>query len=142
MLEPAVIAQELATALAAVPAIRKAYGYVPDSIDVVPSAYVIVPELSITYDETMRRGMDEILVPVCVLVGRVDQAKAAQQTLLGLLSGESHATPVALKEILEADRTLNGACSNLRVTSADGIEVKQFAENAYLSVNVNLRIVG
>jgi hypothetical protein len=73
------VMDELAAALNAIPTLR-AFGYLPERI-VPPAVIVELPEL--TYDSTMARGADRMVLPVTVLVSRVD-SRTARDRLLDL----------------------------------------------------------
>jgi len=79
-----------------------------------PCAFVQGP--SIEYDRTFGGGDDDWTFTVVVLVGdAVDQA--AQEALDEYMARDGARS---VKALIESDRRLGGACSDLRVTSASG----------------------
>lgn len=79
-----------------------------------PAAHVFPAETE--FDKTMGRGLDYQVLTVQVLVGTVS-SEAAQDQLDAYLSGSG---TQSVKTAVETDKTLAGACSNLRVTGASG----------------------
>ncbi len=75
----------------------------------------LVDQLEIDFDAANARGLDMAHVDVVVIVQRMD-AQSGQTALDGYLSGTG---ATSIKTALEADRTLGGACSTLRVLSAN-----------------------
>ena len=100
-----------------------------------PSAHVIPAEVS--YDETMRRGMDDYILTVQVFVAYVADV-AAQQRLDGFLAS-SGATSV--KAAIESDRTLGGKVDDLRVTGASGYQVFTLDTAQYLGVEFRIEVL-
>ena len=94
----------------------RSYDTVPENI--IPPA-AVVGQLSIEWDLVMARGADTATLDVIVIAGRMSD-RAAQDYLDSLLTATG-ATSVKTK--IEADRTLGGAVSNLRVRSADPISM-------------------
>ena len=75
----------------------------------------IVGQPDFTFDLNNARGLDQANCDVVVLVGRFSE-RAAQNDLDKYLAGEG---AFSIKTAIESDRTLGGACSTLRVTSAE-----------------------
>jgi hypothetical protein len=94
----------------------RAYDTIPENV--VPPA-AVVGQLAIDWDLVMARGADTANVDVIVVAGRMSD-RASQDVLDGLLTA-SGASSVKTK--LEADRTLGGEVSTLRVRSADPIQM-------------------
>jgi hypothetical protein len=94
----------------------RAYDTIPENV--VPPA-AVVGQLAIDWDLVMTRGADTANVDVIVVAGRMSD-RASQDFLDGLLTA-SGASSVKTK--LEADRTLGGEVSTLRVRSADPIQM-------------------
>jgi hypothetical protein len=70
--------------------------------------------LDFTFDINNARGLDQANLDVIVLVQRLAQ-KSAQTDLDKYLQGSGD---YSIKAAIESDLTLGGACSTLRVTSA------------------------
>lgn len=102
----------LADALSVLPGID-VYPYPPDVINP-PAAVVALPD-SIEYDETMGRGFDRMEIPVLIILGRTD-VEGSISAVSEYLSGEG---AISVKDVLEADPTLGGAVSTLRVMSSE-----------------------
>ena len=94
----------------------RAYDTIPENV--VPPA-AVVGQLAIEWDLVMARGADTANLDVIVVAGRMSD-RASQDFLDGLLAA-SGASSVKTK--LEADRTLGGEVSNLRVVSADPMQM-------------------
>lgn len=99
----------LGTALATITGLQvKDYG--ADQINT-PSAIVALPDVN--FDAAMGRGSDEALFPVHILVARVSD-RSARDAMGNFIAGDL----ASIKEALEDDPTLGGACDTLRVQSA------------------------
>ena len=83
----------------------------PPQLDIVCGA--------IDYDTAMRRGNDDITFIVRALVqwGELDSSQALLDTVVDLTGTDS------VKTVLEADPTLGGACSAVRVSQASELKV-------------------
>lgn len=79
-----------------------------------PTAEVFPSEVE--YDQAMARGHDMNVFTVRVFVGEVSDV-GAQKNLDAFLASEGDRS---VKEQLESDRTLGGACDTLRVTACTG----------------------
>ena len=88
------------------------YDIMPDVV-VPPSA--IVGQLDFTFDLNNSRGLDQANVDVYVIVQRFSE-RSGMQNLDKFLSGSGN---YSIKQAIESDRTLGGACNTLRVTSAE-----------------------
>lgn len=113
---PSAIRQGIATALASlVPgSVSHIYEYVPSN-PTTPCVYV--GDGPIDYDLALSRGLDSLTFEVTVLLA-FTMDEASQQTLDGL-----RVSTGGVKALLEADPTLGGACSSLRVTGATGSQL-------------------
>lgn len=89
-----------------------ALDYIPEVV-IPPMAFV--GQLEIDFDSANARGLDMAHVDVVVIVQRMD-AQSAQTSLDGYLAGTGASS---IKAAIEADKTLAGACSTLRVLSAN-----------------------
>lgn len=88
------------------------YDIMPDVI-VPPCA--IIGQLDFTFDLNNSRGLDQANVDVFVIVQRFAE-RSGMQNLDKFLSGAGN---YSIKQAIESDRTLGGACNTLRVTSAE-----------------------
>jgi len=78
----------------------------------------IVPA-SVDYDQALQRGMDTIRMTVRVFVGMAQDIGAQKQLDLYL----EGAGATSVKAAVEANSTLGGACSDLRVVNTTGYRV-------------------
>lgn len=90
----------------------RVYDIIPDVV-VPPSA--IVGQLDFTFDLNNSRGLDQANVDIFVIVQRFSE-RSGIQNLDKYLSGSGD---YSIKQAIESDRTLDGACNTLRVTSAE-----------------------
>jgi hypothetical protein len=88
------------------------YDIMPDVV-VPPSA--IIGQLDFTFDLNNSRGLDQANVDIFVIVQRFSE-RSGIQNLDKYLSGSGNQS---IKQAIESDRTLGGACNTLRVTSAE-----------------------
>jgi hypothetical protein len=88
------------------------YDIMPDVV-VPPSA--IIGQLDFTFDLNNSRGLDQSNVDIFVIVQRFSE-RSGIQNLDKYLSGSGDQS---IKQAIESDRTLGGACNTLRVTSAE-----------------------
>ena len=90
----------------------RVYELIP-AVPVAPAA--IVGQLDFTFDLNNARGLDQANLDVVVLVQRFTE-RTAQNDLDKYLAGSGD---FSIKAAIESDLTLGGACSTLRVTSAE-----------------------
>lgn len=112
---PTGVREGIANALNAIVNLR-IFDHVPDSLS--PPAAVVEP-IEVDFDESMRRGTDFYRVFILIIVGRMAD-RSSQDRLDAYVAGSG---PSSVKAALETDRTLDGACSTLQVTSARPREV-------------------
>jgi hypothetical protein len=98
-------------------ALRTIYDYIPDTAPATPAA--IVGNVSITWDEANKRGLDAAEFSVYVVVSRMAERNAAD-TLDALLAGSGTGS---VKTALEDGGTLQGSCATMRVTRATPISI-------------------
>lgn len=116
-------------------------GFVPDAI-VAPCFFV--GEVEITYDKTMGRGTDELLITCRVLAGRADD-QSAQRILDAMLSG---AGPASLKQAIEAARgapgelALGGLADDLHLERVQGYRWYEHAGASYVGAELMLKVIG
>jgi hypothetical protein len=109
-MQPSAVRNGLKDNLESIPGLR-VYELIP-SPAVAPAA--IVGQLDFTFDLNNARGLDQANLDVVVLVQSLAQ-KSAQTNLDKYLQGSGD---YSIKAAIESDLTLGGACSTLRVTSA------------------------
>ena len=83
--------------------------------DVVTPPSAIVGQLDFTFDLNNSRGLDQANVDIFMIVQRFSE-RSGIQNLDKYLSGSGD---YSIKQAIESDRTLGGACNTLRVTSAE-----------------------
>jgi hypothetical protein len=116
-------------------------GYVPDSV-VTPCFFV--GEVEITFDRTMGRGTDELMVTCRVLAGRADD-RSAQRILDALLSGAGQAS---LKQAIEAARggpgemALGGLADDLHLERVLGYRWYEHAGSSYVGAELMIKVIG
>lgn len=128
MAEISVLRQALAQSISNITGLRTS-AFMPDQPS--PPQAIVTPR-RVTYDSSMARGLDEYEMIVTVIVGRVEE-RTAQRTLDGYLSG---AGTNSIKQRLEADRTLGGACQTLRVTQMSQYTAIPVGELSYLAAEL------
>lgn len=112
----------------------RVYRYPPDNVQV-PAAVVTYPE-TITYDETMRRGMDRYPdLAVVVMVGRVSDR--ASRDHIALYADGAGARSV--KAVVEAHDYVS--CDSVRVTGAE-FDIVKVAAVEHLAATFTLDIAG
>lgn len=94
-MKPAEVMAEVALTAGGLKGVRKHWGYPPDDISVVPSAYVSYPQQG-TYDETYQRGVDGMTDLAIVLVAGEPGRKETHDLLMGWAAGSG---PTSLIEL-------------------------------------------
>jgi hypothetical protein len=116
-------------------------GYTPDAIT---EPHFFVGEVSVTFDQTMGRGLDELEITCRALVGRGDD-KAAQKALDALLSGSG---PASLKTAIEAARgapgelALGGLAHDFQVVRVQGYRWYEHQGTTYVGAELIIRVIG
>jgi hypothetical protein len=129
----------LAAALETCTDVKRTFAYVVDRIPEYPAAYVGAPE-PIVYGGRFVRGASEVQFPLVFVTGRID-AEASQEVLDRLMSQETvQGEYISVKDALEADRTLGGACDTLVVERADYLRAVQIAGTDYLAMDVTVKV--
>lgn len=103
--------------------------YIPASI---APPTLAVGRMQLTYNQTFG-ALTEVVVTVHAFASLADNQQG-QDDLLPLLA------PSGVKAALEADRTLGGACQELRVESADGPGFSDVAGQSYWSATWTVRV--
>lgn len=124
----------LAAAAAEIDGLRTS-ATVPDKIE--PPTFV-VGDVAQQFDQTMSRGLDEILVSARLYVSRADD-RSGQNKLDAYLAGEGASS---MKAAIEADPTLGGACDTLRLESQQGYGQYEIAGVAYFGAEFTIRVWG
>lgn len=109
--------------------------YVPDAI---PDNAFMVGEIDIAFDKTFGRGSDELTITCRLFTSRADD-KSGQQKLRSFMMGGGI---TSIKKAIESDRTLGGACDDLRVTSARGNRLFVVGETRYYGVEFEVFVIG
>ncbi len=107
---PSNVRNGLKTNLTAITGLR-CFDIVPDTV---PLPAAVVGQLDFSFDASMVRGLDTAECEILLIVGRMSE-RAGQNRLDLYLSGSGSSS---IKAAIEADKTLGGACSTLRVTTA------------------------
>ena len=128
------IRQGIGTALESITSLT-VKDYVPDSIEP-PTAVVGVVE-NIVYDSTMARGSDTYTIPIFLYVSRVD-AQDSQETLDAYLAPTGSSS---IKQAVDSDTSLGGACDSVRVVEADNYGVYNINNINYLGVEFEVEII-
>lgn len=111
---PSTVRDNLKTALS-ITGLR-VYDTIPDNI--IPPAAVI-GQLTLDFDLVFARGADSATVDVIVIAGRMSE-RAAQDYLDGLITSTGN---TSVKTKLEADQTLGGAATSVRVVRAEPVSI-------------------
>jgi len=112
----------------------RVYRYPPDSVSV-PAAVVTYPE-TITYDETMRRGMDRYPnLPVVVMVGKVSD-RTSRDRIAQYADG---AGDRSVKAVVEAHTYTS--LGSVRVTGA-AFDIVSMGGIEYLAATFSIDIAG
>lgn len=111
----------------------RCFGYPPDTVHP-PAAIVTYPEL-LDFDGAYARGMDQVTLPVVVVVGRVD-VRSTRDALAGYCDGSGASS---VKAVLESGTY--SAFHTIRVTSAE-FDVATIGGTEYLTATFTLDIVG
>lgn len=125
------VMQEVAAVLDTIDGLR-VYGYAADAV-APPAAVVGYP--TVTYDETMRRGMDRYSLPVWLLVGKVSD-RASRPGIAPYVAGDGDRS---VKRVLEAG--IYQSLDSLRVQDAEPDELVEGGV-AYLAYRFTIDIAG
>lgn len=122
----------LATRLATISGLRTS-ATIPDQLN--PPVAVVSLD-TITFDEAFQRGLDQYAFTVTVVVGRV--AERSSQLRLDAYCDPAGSSSV--KTAIEADRTLGGKASTLRVTDMNGIGTVTIGDATMLTANFSVLV--
>lgn len=106
----------------------------PPSTVTPPAAVVTYPD-SYTYDSTMRRGADRVVLPVVVMVGRVSD-RSSRDRLAEYADG---AGARSIKAVIESHGYVS--CDSVRVQEAE-FDLISMAGVEYVSATFNVDIAG
>jgi hypothetical protein len=113
----------------------RCFEYVPDSI--APPTFFPV-EIEIDFDKTYGRGMDDFTVRCHILVSHGSD-RSGQRLLKGYLAGSG---PLSLKAALQSDRTLGGACDDLRLRRINGYRIYEHQGKNFYGAELDVHIIG
>lgn len=99
-------------------------------------AFIVLGPREIEFDKTMARGTDRLVFD-CLLVASRADARQAQRALDSFLNTKGAGS---IKVALEDDRTLNGACEDLRVTRINDYGSVEIASVTYLAARIEVEI--
>lgn len=128
----AAVMDELGDKLDSVVGLR-VYRYPPDSLQP-PAAIVSYPE-SYDYDETMGRGMDRMVIPVVLVVGRASD-RASRDQLGPYLDGSG---VTSVKQAVESGSSIE--FDAVRATGAE-FDMVQIAGVDYVAATVRFDVFG
>jgi hypothetical protein len=133
-MEAAVVRERLAEAAKSVPDLR-AFAYLPEAID--PPTFV-AGEVTIDYDQVEEGGWDQLEV-ICHLYTSTSLDRAGQKLLDGYLARTGSRS---IKTALQADPTLGGICTTLRLTQATGYGKYEIAGATYYGSRLVVHVWG
>lgn len=122
----------IATNLATIPGLRTA----SELIDNPSPPVALVGLESVEYDQAYQSGLNLYTFTVTVIVGR-----AAERTMQRKL--DSYMFPdgdQSVKVAVESDRTLSGACQDLRVTGAGSVGSITINDQTYLAAEFTVTV--
>jgi hypothetical protein len=122
----------LALALGAIPDLRVA-DHLPEQLN--PPVAVIQVQ-SVTYHRAMRGGLSTWEYVVSVIAGRMGE-RSAQRTLDQWMSYDG---PWSVRQALEADQTLAGVCSTVKVNDMLAVRPVSLGDATYLSCEFNVYV--
>lgn len=117
-----------------------ALDYVPDAI---PDPCFMVAEMDIEYHQTMARrhggsGMGQAMITCRVMTSRGDDENGQQQ----MRSFSRGAGVTSVIQAIESDRTLGGACHDLKVASVRGNRMFTVGEKQYYGSEFGVMVIG
>jgi len=120
----------IATNLATITGLRTS-SFVPDNPN--PPIAIVVP-VSVSFDDSFKRGMQTYTFNVLVIVGRVDE-RTAQNKLDGFVSSTGSSS---IKLAIESDKTLGGKAFDTRVSEMRNYGQIPIGEVTYLSAEFSV----
>lgn len=109
--------------------------YIPATVS--PPTFV-VGTFTQDFDQAMGRGLD-VMVFTCHLYASKADDRSGQRTLDSYLIGTG---TKSLKRALQTDKTLGGACRELRVESQQGYGIYDVANTEYFGATFTVRVWG
>lgn len=110
----------------------------PYPIDAATAPVFMVGDIEVLFDKAMGRGLDELLVTCWLYVSRATD-RGGHMKVSGYLKGSGTGS---IKAALEADRTLGGACSTMRLQSAKTGGLVDIAGNPYFGAELTIYVAG
>ncbi|HEV2778691.1 MAG TPA: hypothetical protein VGX25_04750 [Actinophytocola sp.] len=111
------------------------FAYAPDAVP--PPAFFPF-DVDIDFDKAFARGMDALIVRCRLLVSHADD-RSGQKALKEYLAGSGSKS---IKQALEADRTLGGACHDIHVQRATGYGLYEHALNQFFGAEFTALVIG
>lgn len=127
------IREQLAVNAATITGLR-VHQTIPEQV--APPSFIVLGPNEIDFDKTMSRGTDRLVFDCLLIASRAD-ARQAQRVLDAFLNTKGTGS---IKVALESDKTLNGACEDLRVTRINDYGAIEIAGVTYLSARVEVEI--
>lgn len=112
------------------------FDYVPSTISA-PCAVIGYPNVY-EYDKSFGRGLDRMEIEVTVFLGSVAE-RSSQDRMDAYISGSGGRS---IKVAVEADRTLDGACADIRVVEAKNYGPIQSENVTYLGATFLCEVFG
>ena len=130
--ELSTIRKGLATALGRVDRLRVSE-LIPEQVN---PPVAVITRASVDYTQAMSGGLTEWSMQVQLVAGRM----ADQQTQRQIDAWLSWDNPQSVRQAIEADRSLGGACQTCLVTDAEALTAIQIGDSEYIGVTVNVTI--
>lgn len=130
--DASLIQAALGASLATIPGLRVA-DHLPEQINP-PMAVVQIQ--SVNFHRAMHGGLSEWLFTVSLVAGRMGD-RPAQRQLDSWMSWDGNQS---VREAIEFDRTLGGACSTLKVSDMVAVRPLSLGDAAYLTCEFNVTV--
>ena len=108
----------------------------PELIDNPSPPVALVALDSIEYDQAYQRGLTLLSFTITLIVGRAAE-RTAQRKLDAYMQLDGDQS---VKVAVESDRTLSGACQDLRVTTAGSVGSIQINDQTYLAAEFTVTV--
>lgn len=112
-----------------------ALDYTPDSF---AEPAFLVGEMDVEFDGTFSRGSDTLTVTCRVMVSRADDESGVFKLREFMAGGGVQ----SVKQAIESDPQLGGACDDLRVRRARGNRLFTVGETRYYGVEFEVFVIG
>ncbi len=139
-MEISAVRDGIAEAVSVIPGLT-CLGYMPGAID--PPSF-LVGEVEVQFDQTMGRGLDELVITCYLFTSRADD-QAGQQALDKHLSGSG---PDSVKAALVAARgepgqlALGGLAHDLHLRSIQAYGMHEIGDTHYYGASLTVRVWG